>query len=123
MAWLVLVARGVVVLVAVTVLPRRGRLGRAPGFPWFWVVLPVMCIAVAAILGVLFRPEIVTHASSIWWDRPGTGSPGPGSPHEQFLSAEQFQRYTMLRRMRLILPAVSVVGIGLAVGAWRRRRI
>lgn len=75
MAWLVLVAMGVVVLVAVTVLPRRGRLGRAPGFPWFWVVLPVTCIAVAATLGVFFRPEIVTHASSIWWGRPGTGSP------------------------------------------------
>ena len=123
MAWLVLVGVVIVLLVAGAVLPRRDRLGREPGFPWFWVVFPVTCFAVAVAVGVFAWPEIVTHGGSVWWGSPSAGSPGSSAAEHQFLSSEQYQRYATLRRMRRILPAVSIVGIGLCVWAWRRRRI
>lgn len=123
MAWLVLVGVGVALLAAGIVLPRRERLGRAPGFPWFWIVFPATCIAVAAAVGVFAWPEIVTHGASVWWGAPRAGSPRPSAHGYQFLSAEQYQRYATLRRMRWTLPVVSLAGIGLCVWAWRRRRI
>lgn len=118
MGWLVLVVLGVVVLAAGVVLPRRDRLGRAPGFPWFWVVFPCTCLALVAAVGVFAWPQAVTGSWSFWWVPPST------SPSTmQFLSNEQYQRIVTLRWLRWALPAVSLAGIGLSAWAWRRRRV
>ncbi|CAM3075386.1 Amino acid permease [Prescottella defluvii] len=118
MGWLALVVLGAVISVMVAVLPRRDRLGRASGFPWFWVVFPATCLAVAAALGVFGWPQVVTGAGSYWWDAP---SFGPTT--RQFLSGEQYQRLVTLRRLRWVLAAVSLAGIALCVRVWRRRRV
>ncbi|RVW08882.1 amino acid permease [Prescottella agglutinans] len=118
MAWLALFVLAVVVSAAGALLPRRARFERAPGFPWFWVVFPVTCMAIAAAVGVFVCPQAVTGSGSFWWDAPRTSSPAT-----QFLSGEQYQRFVLLRRLRRVLPAVSAVGIGMCVWAWRRRRL
>ncbi len=40
MAWLILSVLALVGLAAAVMVPRRARLGSAPGFPWFWVAFP-----------------------------------------------------------------------------------
>lgn len=118
MGWLLLVASGAVAMVAGVVLPHRDRLGPAPGFPWFWVVFPSTCIAIAAAVSVFAWPQAVTGWGSYWWDPPSLSS-----PTLQFLSNEQYRHLVTLRRLQGALPVVSLVGIGLCVWAWRRRRI
>ncbi|QCQ90538.1 amino acid permease [Rhodococcus sp. SGAir0479] len=118
MAWLVLGVLGFVAVTAAVVGPRRARLRRAPGFPWFWVVLPATAVAVAAAVGVFAWPQAVTGAGSFWWDRPWSG---PSTL--QFLSHEQYQRLVTLRRLRWVLPPASVLGVASCVWAWRQRRV
>lgn len=117
-AWLalgVLILAGVVAGAAVS---RRARHGAAPGFPWFWIALPATCIAAAAAVAVFAWPHVLSGSGSYWWEPPTVNRPGL-----QFLSSEQYQRFVTLLRWRWVLPAMSLVGIGWCVWAWRGRRV
>ncbi|BAH51855.1 hypothetical membrane protein [Rhodococcus opacus B4] len=120
MAWLLFLALGVVALVARVVLPRRARLERAPGFPWFWVAFPVTCLAVAAAVGAFTAwPHAVSGMRSFWWDLTT-----PDNAHGmQFLSSEQYHRFVTMGRARQVLPVVAVAGIVWCVWTWRRGRV
>ncbi|WAL49202.1 amino acid permease [Rhodococcus pyridinivorans] len=118
MAWLMLGVLALVGVVAGVVVPRRARLGSAPGFPWFWVAFPATCIVIATAIGVFAWPQVLTGSGSYWWEPPTANRPGV-----QFLSNEQYQRFATLRRWRWVLPVASLVGIGWCVWAWRRRRV
>jgi hypothetical protein len=118
MAWLAL---GVLVLVGLVlglVVPRRARRGTTPGFPWFWVAFPATCMTAAAAVAVFAWPHVLSGSGRYWWEPPTVNRPGL-----QFLSSEQYQRFVTLRRCRWVLPAVSLVGVGWCVWAWRRRRV
>lgn len=118
MAWLILSVLALVGLTAAVMVPRRARLGSAPGFPWFWVAFPATCIVIATAIGVFAWPQVLTGSGSYWWQPPTANRPGL-----QFLSSEQYQRFVTLRRWRWVLPVASLAGIGLCVWAWRRRRM
>lgn len=118
MAWLVLGVLAVVGAAVCVAVPRRARLGRAPGFPWFWVVFPATCIVVAAAVCLFAWPQVSPGSGNYWWEPLTVNRPGL-----QFLSNEQYRRFVMWHRARWVLPPVSLVGIGLCVWAWRRRRV
>ncbi len=76
MAWLILGVLALVGLAAAVVVPRRARLGSAPGFPWFWVAFPVTCIVIATAIGVFAWPQVLTGSGSYWWEPPTANRPG-----------------------------------------------
>lgn len=118
MAWLLIVAFGVVATVARVVVPRRMR-GPTGRFPWFWVVFPLTCVAVACATAAFTTvPGFVNGDGSFWWNL----SLPDNEPSLQFLSNEQYRRFETVRYAKRILPLVAVAGIVACVWAWRRGR-
>lgn len=110
MIWLMILALVVVLLVAAAVLPRHRRAdpGFPVRFPWFWVVFPATCFAIAGTIGVLTVPSGGEYGWTMY------------PPSVQFLSNEQFNRIMWRSRALWVLPVVSMIGVGLSIWSWRR---
>lgn len=108
MVWLMVLALVIVLLVAAAVLPRRGTGDASVRFPWFWIIFPATCFAIAATVGVFAVPSGGGFGWSMY------------PPGRQFLTNEQFNQIIWRDRAIWVLPAASVVGVGLSVWSWRR---
>lgn len=95
------------VIVAFAVLPRRATERRA-GFPWFWVVFPVTCVALGRVVaGALIPTRSYAHGPSRY-------AATDGLPIDQF---------TLLNIEAGFWTFAAVVGVGLSIWAWRKRRV
>lgn len=108
MWWVMSFALVVVLCVAAAVLPRRSDEERE-GFPWFWVVFPLTCLAAGlTISGFL----------------PGS-MPSPGGGPARYLRGHEatVDYFTVLNWLTALSTASVVVGAILSFWAWRTRRV
>lgn len=108
MLWVMVVALVVVLCVAAAVLPRRSGEERE-GFPWFWVVFPLTCLAAG-----------ITISGSL----PGS-LPMPGSGPTRYMHGHgaTVDYFTVLNWLNAFLAAGVVVGTILSFWARRKRRV
>lgn len=107
MLWFMLGGLVIPVAVACAALSRRLPAIRED-FPWFWVVFPITCMAIARVVGTAVLPPTIHRPES------GTYSSRDLVPIDAF---------TMVNVGSGILAVVAVVGTGLSVWAWRRNRV
>lgn len=108
MLWVMIFALAVVLCVAFAVLPRCLNEERE-GFPWFWLVFPLTCLAAGiTISGFL----------------PGS-TPLPESGPVRYLQGNEptVDYFTVLNWLNAISAASVVVGVVLSFWAWRRRHV
>lgn len=114
--WMVVFALGMSVLVAVAVLPGRRRTERR-GFPWFWIVFPLTCLAVAATVAVWWPDFPTVYGAGRSYMPLGGGEyavPGMG-----YLSSGQ--RFK-IDAVMIGTPIVAASGVVASVWAWRNDR-
>lgn len=107
MTWYAVAALVAVGVVAAVVLPRR-REAELTGFPWFWVFLPLLALAVAVTAARILAPE--------------TGFPPAGEPM-QYLSNEQLWSFEDYNRATTIWMGLLAVGLTGTVWSWLGRRV
>ncbi|WP_420098471.1 hypothetical protein [Corynebacterium sp.] len=124
MSWVFLVSVLVVAVAGAVVLSRR-RQQQAPGFPWFWVLLPVAMFALVSAVGVL-----ISRFAGV--DTPDSDKVGLSMPYPefnqavQFLSTEQFQQMFGPLPYAVYIwffPVLGIVSTVASVVAWRKGRM
>lgn len=113
MVWLMALALLTVLLVAAVTLPRQSAPDTELGFPWFWVVFPATCFAIAASVGLLGTALPQDFQSTIYI--------AGYEPAPLALPNDRVDQILLRRRALWSLPILSVVGIGLSIWTWRRR--
>ena len=122
----------VIALVAGAVLPRRAdsRAGATAGFPWFWLIFPVTAVLVALAVGAWLPGDGVTAGGGNfgWTMYMPLGDADEPSAWDRFrgdyLSDDQAWRLLLPGAWaRVSYPLAALLGLGLTVWAWRRRRI
>ena len=134
MTWLLIFAVLVIALVAGAVLPRRAAyiagVDSAAGFPWFWLIFPATAVVVALAVGAWLPGDGVTAGGGNfgWTMYMPLGDADEPSAWDRFrgdyLSDDQAWRLLLPGAWaRVSYPLAALLGLGLTVWAWRRRRI
>lgn len=124
MSWVFLVSVLVVAVAGAVVLPRR-RQQQSPGFPWFWVLLPVAMLALVSAVGVL-----ISRFAGV--DTPDNDKVGLSMPYPEFNQSVQFLSNEQFLRLGgpidpvvyiWFFPVLGIICTIASVVAWKKGRM